>query len=118
MVPPSTVRRLTSTLAAGVFFLALAFPAFAAAEADPFFAALNAPLTAEELSGQRAMGADTKADLAAGLDHNHIGRADTGDSQIGGAAFQHATGWVNVIQNSGNQVVIQNAVTVTVNVYQ
>jgi hypothetical protein len=66
----------------------------------------------DQLARQRG-GADTRVlnfmDLDAAL-HSNSARANvSGNNAVGGSAFSNMSGLATVIQNSGNNVIIQNA---------
>lgn len=50
-----------------------------------------------------------KIGLAATLDHNVANNSHTGNNLIDNDAFSGSTGFMTVIQNTGNNVIIQNA---------
>ena len=52
--------------------------------------------------------------LNGSVDHNSADNVSTGFNAIGGGAFNGAAGMPTVIQNSGNNVLIQNATIVNV----
>jgi len=82
------------------------------------------PLSDQDLGVERARGAhdiinvdelnlqlnDIKQN--ANLDHNVIYSSNTGSNSLSGDAFAGSTGFATVIQNSGNNVIIQNATIV------
>jgi hypothetical protein len=80
----------------------------------------------EELNGQKAVNIDIKdlnavfsnPDQTGFLDHNKIeanhSSFTTGGNTIEAGSFSHMNGVATVIQNSGNQVLIQNATVVDV----
>ncbi len=92
---------------------------FAAAD-DALFAA---PLEAGELENHRAKASQYHAQLGqlseqAVLTDNEIGSAHTGNNALSHGAFSSANGVTSVIQNTGNHVIIQDAVVVNVTVSQ
>jgi hypothetical protein len=72
----------------------------------------------DELDAQR--GGDvipvSEATLNATLDGNRITSSLTGTNSVGGSAFTGASGFFTVIQNSGNQVIIQDSTIVNLTV--
>ena len=48
-------------------------------------------------------------DLDAALHHNSARATMSGDNTVSSGAFANSSGVVNVVQNSGNNVIIQNA---------
>lgn len=83
-----------------------------------------APLSDEDMREQRGRGAHEIINIDeinmqlneinenAKLDHNVIYSSNTGDNSVSHDAFAGATGFATVIQNSGNNVIIQNATIV------
>lgn len=58
----------------------------------------------------------SEATLEATLDNNTITSSVTGNNSVGGSAFTGASGLFTVIQNSGNQVIIQDSTIVNLTV--
>jgi hypothetical protein len=97
----------------------------APAAAPPVLAVLGAgkPLTADALGDQRAkakleidqitINAPTQNGVVAG---NAAINTTNGANSIGDTAFSGASGLVNAIQNTGNNVLIQNSTIVNVSV--
>lgn len=86
--------------------------------ADPIDAAWVA-LPEAELADERARGVVQNFEMTAELNGGTTqidGAVMT--NNIAGNAFAESAGIVNVIQNNGNQAIIQNGVVVNVNVYQ
>lgn len=83
-----------------------------------------APLSDEDMGTQRGRGAHEIINIdeidmqlnnineTAQLDHNVVYNSNTGDNSVSHDAFAGATGFATVIQNSGNNVIIQNATIV------
>ena len=67
----------------------------------------NAPFQINELDMQIG-----KVDANASMDHNVVYSGVTGSNSVAGNAFQGASGIATIIQNSGNNVIIQNATIV------
>lgn len=98
------------------------------AAADP--TAAHAPLSDHDLGLQRARGStatfnigEVNAQLSdigqnANLDHNVAESNITGSNTVSNDAFAGATGFATVIQNSGNNVIIQNATIVNYSAHQ
>lgn len=88
---------------------------FAATPQDrPSPPAFGAPATAEQL-GSMTGGTDTTTNtnqLNATLSDAEAKRTVSGDNAINGGAFSNAAGLPTVIQNSGSNVIIQNATVV------
>jgi hypothetical protein len=96
--------------------------------ADP--TAAHAPLSDYDLGLQRARGSsdifnigEVNAQLSdigqnANLDHNVAESNITGNNTVSNDAFAGATGFATVIQNSGNNVIIQNATIVNYSAHQ
>ena len=96
--------------------------------ADPTVA--HAPLSDHDLGLQRARGSsdtfnigEVNAQLSdigqnANLDHNVAESNITGHNTVSNDAFAGATGFATVIQNSGNNVIIQNATIVNYSAHQ
>lgn len=78
-------------------------------------------LSEEDLSGERGEGtvliddiSVNHADLDATSVGNSVVNAVTGDNYIGSTAFNGANGMIGVIQNTGNNVVIQKSTIVNI----
>lgn len=87
--------------------------------ADDVRASARKPVTVETLARQRG-GADYKTlvnlnDVRGSVDHNVATNVVTGNNSIS-ASFAGAMGLPIVIQNSGNNVLIQNATIVNVQI--
>ena len=87
---------------------------------DDAFIMSNA-LSEEELSGERGEGvvlideiSVNQADLNAVSMGNSVADSMTGDNYIGSTAFNGANGMIGVIQNTGNNVVIQKSTIVNI----
>ena len=82
---------------------------------------LEEALSADDLAGQRGEGVDiddvTLNDIEMdGTNHsNSVTNSVTGQNFIGDGAFIGASGMFDTIQNSGNNVLIQNATIVNIN---
>ena len=81
---------------------------------------LDEALSEEDLSGQRGEGIDdlifNQADLDGSNHGNSVANSVTGGNFIGNSAFNGAQGLFGVIQNSGNNVLIQKATIVNISV--
>ena len=86
------------------------------------------PVAADQLDTQRG-GADTKVNntltnitqtntLNGNVENNSATNVVSGNNAISGGAFQGTTGFPMVIQNSGSNVLIQNATILNVTVQQ
>ena len=86
------------------------------------------PVAADQLAEQRG-GADTKTTntltnitqtntLNGTVDNNSASNIVSGNNAISGGAFQGTTGFPMVIQNSGSNVLIQNATILNVTIQQ
>lgn len=119
------MKHLYCTTLLGIWLLAGAAAAQAGQEpADS--AADNAPESELALYGDGMKEGDMEASRGAGVDPvsiaqleavnagNTIISGNTGYNAIGGDAFGNASGLINIIQNSGNGVVIQNSMIVNV----
>ena len=100
-----------------------AAPAAAAPPAPLAAFGASKPLTADELGDQRAKAkleveklTVNAADQDGAVTQNVAIGNTTGRNSIGGAAFSSAAGFVNAIQNTGNNVLIQNSTIVNVSV--
>lgn len=73
--------------------------------------------TAQELGSSRGEGTATfsKSTIGATLSNNSAVNTVSGGNAIDGDAFSNASGVTSVIQNSGNNVVIQNSMIVNLN---
>jgi hypothetical protein len=81
-------------------------------------AQLGAPLTAEVLDQQRA-GAELHLnlmDVKAHLDDNQAINTLNGSNYIAGGALSNSSGLPVAVQNSGNNVIIQNSFILNMNV--
>lgn len=82
------------------------------------------PLSDRDLGVERARGARDSINIDeinvqlndisenAKLDHNVVYSSNTGSNSVSNDAFSGASGFATVIQNSGNNVIIQNATIV------
>lgn len=66
------------------------------------------------LADQRAMGANTSVNIDGTLQQNTAVNVQTGSNVIREGSFANALGLTTVIQNTGANVLIQNATTVNV----
>ena len=90
----------------------------------------HAPLSDYDLGLQRARGSSDNINLGevntqlsdigqnAKLDYNVVESSITGNNTVSNGAFAGATGFATVIQNSGNNVIIQNATIVNYSAHQ
>ena len=91
---------------------AAALLAAAPAAADETVSELGPRLAAEALADERAGARTLELSLQetnATLQHNAAVDTVNGSNHISGNAFSHATGFPLAVQNSGNNVIIQNA---------
>jgi hypothetical protein len=84
----------------------------------------QAPVSDSELAGQRARGSGDVIDASeydtqinnltekGRVDHNSVSGSNTGNNIVTNSAFAGASGFATVIQNSGNNVLIQNSTIV------
>lgn len=94
----------------------LAAASFTCAAQDPASAAMDRLLTRtvpdDQLARHRG-GADTRVlnlmDIEAALRNNSARANVSGNNSVSTGAFSNASGLATVIQNSGNNVIIQNA---------
>lgn len=105
-------------------------PAGEAADALTSSMAQHTPLSDYDLALQRARGSGETINIGevnvqlndlgqnAKLDHNAVNSRTTGNNTVSNDAFAGATGFATVIQNSGNNVIIQNATIVNYSVHQ
>ena len=90
-------------------------PAVVAPTATPALGfAGRARVTDLDLARRRGKGAPAEASLTASVSDNQASHVVTGGNQITAGAFAGASGIPVVIQNSGNNVLIQNSVVVNV----
>lgn len=78
--------------------------------------AMGSALSAEQLDGYRG-GADTVSNdmtLSGTVAHNSTINVASGNNILTGAAFANTSGFATAIQNSGSNVLIQNATIVNV----
>lgn len=118
MTAQKTDRRL---LLAGIAFLAAtAFIAPVRADAvitDPALELFGAEAEVA-LDEQRAKGVTIDVDQTGTVVGNTVGdNSITGDNTIANEAFGNAAGMFTVIQNSGNNVLIQNTTVYNINMY-
>jgi hypothetical protein len=91
-----------------------------ATDADPQFAAWGAPVSSEKLRVHRG-GTDMPAtplnavQLNAKMFNNSANFNLTGNNVVSDGAFANASGLPTVIQNSGNNVIIQNSTILNLN---
>jgi hypothetical protein len=82
--------------------------------------ALGHALSDEDLAGQRGEGADVltlnQVDIDGNNQGNSVAGSVTGSNLIGNTAFNGANGMFDIIQNTGNNVLIQKATIVNINV--
>jgi hypothetical protein len=88
------------------------------------------PVANDDLAMERARGSDKTIDIGqinvqhsdivqnATLDHNTVDSSVTGNNTVSNGAFAGASGLATVIQNSGNNVIIQNATIVNYSAQQ
>ena len=74
---------------------------------------IETPLNIDELNLQL-----NQSHQDAKLNHNTVNSSITGDNSISNGAFTNLTGFATVIQNSGNNVIIQNATIVNLATHQ
>ena len=112
--------------------LALSFSSSVLAWAEETTDALanNSPLSDSDLAVQRARGDGDTINIGeinaliseigqhANLDHNVVDNSTTGSNTVSNSAFSGASGFATVIQNSGNNVIIQDATIVNYSVHQ
>jgi len=103
------------------FWGAIQVPPSAFAEEGP--GTISSPIIAgmsdDELDAQRGgeIVPVSEATLTAILEENTIsGSSITGNNSVGGSAFAGANGFMTVIQNSGNQVIIQDSTIINLTV--
>lgn len=73
----------------------------------------------EDLEQERARGVADDFKMKAKMNDSHVDANGTVSTNvIDNGAFDSASGIVNVIQNNGNNAIIQNGVVVNVNVFQ
>lgn len=89
-----------------------------------------APLSDSDLGDQRARGIGDTLNIGevnvqfsnvgqnASLDHNSVNSSTTGNNTVSNNAFAGSTGFATVIQNSGNNVIIQNSTIVNFAMHQ
>ena len=94
----------------------------AAAEEVVTLGALDTALSTEELGDQRAKAKIELDELTINRPENNgavlgnVALGDTGYNKIDGNAFRDSAGFMNTIQNTGNNVLIQNATIINVSV--
>lgn len=109
---------LTSTYKLWAMLAILLFPGMTLAGGIPSGAMLGHAMPDAELQQERGM-ANIPMDLralqnATSSGNSVVSSTNIGSNSIQGAAFGNASGIVNVIQNMGNNVIIQNAVIINV----
>jgi hypothetical protein len=119
--------RFATTLCAAVYFSGSVLAS--AGEATDALTN-NSPLSNSDLAVQRARGSGetinigeinaqiNNLDQNAKLDHNIVESSVTGSNTVSNGAFAGASGFATVIQNSGNNVIIQDATIVNYSVHQ
>jgi len=98
---------------------ALALPATAAAQSPGFAeSAYAAPLAEEELGdargGEYHLTQVSQASETASQNGNSVNGTWNGGNWISDSAFSNTSGFATVIQNSGNNVIIQNSLILNV----
>jgi hypothetical protein len=84
--------------------------------------ALETALTTDELGEQRAKAKIELDEITINAPENtggvvgNVAIGDTGYNKIDGNAFRDSAGFMNTIQNTGNNVLIQNATIINVSV--
>lgn len=109
------MNRPSFAITAAVLALWLGVPPVQAAAASPSRAeALGAALPNADLASRRGGHALqlSIANLHAKLSQNKALDNVTGDNYVGQSAFANANGFDTVVQNSGNNVIIQNSTIV------
>ena len=88
------------------------------------------PLADDDLGAQRARGSDDTINIGefnvqisdvtqdAKLDHNVVNSSTTGNNSISNGVLSGASGIATLIQNSGNNVIIQDSTIVNYTVHQ
>ncbi len=114
-------RRLNGWMLIGLPLLAVAQAApsvFAGDRPDSERSAVVSEMSDDELDAQRAGNAapSSEATLNATLQENTNTSSMTGTNSVSGSAFTGASGYFTVIQNSGNQVIIQDSTIINVTV--
>ena len=105
----------------GAALLTIAMAAPNAFTADRPVSESSSPLSGisdDELDTQRGgeIVPISSATLNATLEENTITGSITGTNSVSGSAFSGASGFVTVIQNSGNQVIIQDSTIINLTV--
>lgn len=115
------MKRLTYALigASALWLNAVPAPALADDAIKPDMGAFGAAITDADLSANRGGQALETLEISANyldgkLDHNNAYGNMTGANIVTGDSFAGANGIPTVIQNSGNNVLIQNATVVNV----
>ena len=102
------------------FFAIVAAAPSASAEDRPVgeSSATVSGISDDELDAQRGgeIVPISEATLTATLEENTITGSITGTNSVSGSAFSGASGFVTVIQNSGNQVIIQDSTIINLTV--
>lgn len=112
----STVRTALIALGGLAVFLACGYPSPVLAEEG----GLDwTALSDSDLDTERAQGVSQDFQMDATLNGGEVNVGDANmANDIAGGSFAGSAGIINVIQNNGNQAIIQNGVVVNVNVYQ
>lgn len=83
---------------------------------------LDSPVLLEELDAVRGLGGvvdiTSAAHLEAILANNDSSNSVTGSNSIDGSSFTDANGVFSIIQNTGNNVIIQDSTIITVTIHQ
>lgn len=92
--------------------------AFAEERSDSTSSPLVSGIPDDELDAQRGgeIVPISDATLTATMEENTITGSITGTNSVGGSAFTGASGFFTVIQNSGNQVIIQDSTIINLTV--
>lgn len=111
-------------LSAAIFVLACGLPLAAQAEPAPAGAlSLGPAIPVTDLAGERGGNSLTAAQITelsqtASVAGNSVSNSLTGNNLIGHGAFAGSSGIATVIQNSGNNVLIQDAIILNVSLSQ
>ncbi len=109
------LSRVTCVLSMLPLLLLVSFCATAQANIDEIL-----PVLLEDLEQERGMGGvvdvTNNSHLEAVLTNNYNSNSVTGNNTIDGGSFNEAAGVFSIIQNTGNNVIIQDSTIITVTI--
>jgi hypothetical protein len=109
------ISNVTSVFILFPLLMLVSFCGFAASDIDEI-----APVLLEDLAQERGMGGvvdvTNNSQLEAILTDNYNANSVTGNNSIDQGSFNDASGVFSIIQNTGNNVIIQESTIITVTI--